>query len=126
MLGSTGAQAFATLDNFTRECLAIGSGRSLRGQDLVAVIDRLIAERGDRVASDNGSEFISKVLDRWAYEHGAVMDFSRPAKPTDGFRMGILFVHPTPLRPYYCAEIVNVTVFCAEAMMPAATGAWNL
>ena len=28
-------------------------------------------------------EFISKVLDRWAYEHGVTLDFSRPGKPTD-------------------------------------------
>ncbi len=32
---------------------------------------------------NNGSEFISKVLDRWAYEHGVTMDFSRPGKPMD-------------------------------------------
>ncbi len=30
-----------------------------------------------------GSEFISKVLDKWAYEHGVTLDFSRPGKPTD-------------------------------------------
>jgi putative transposase len=32
---------------------------------------------------DNGSEFISKELDRWAYENQVVLDFSRPGKPTD-------------------------------------------
>lgn len=32
---------------------------------------------------DNGSEFISKSLDRWAYENGVTLDFSRPGKPTD-------------------------------------------
>ncbi|MEX8549805.1 integrase core domain-containing protein, partial [Salmonella enterica] len=31
----------------------------------------------------NGSEFISKNLDKWAYEHSVTMDFSRPRKPTD-------------------------------------------
>jgi transposase InsO family protein len=35
----------------------------------------------DRV--DNGPEFISKALDRWAYENGVTLDFSRPGKPTD-------------------------------------------
>jgi putative transposase len=29
-----------------------------------------------------GSEFISKVIDKWAYERGVEMDFSRPGKPT--------------------------------------------
>ncbi len=36
-----------------------------------------------RIQTDNGSEFISKSLDNWAYEHGVTMDFSRPGKPTD-------------------------------------------
>ncbi|SIT48331.1 hypothetical protein BN2476_630120 [Paraburkholderia piptadeniae] len=34
-------------------------------------------------SADNGSEFISKALDRWAYENGVEIDFSRPGKPTD-------------------------------------------
>ncbi|EBW3196925.1 transposase, partial [Salmonella enterica subsp. enterica serovar Gaminara] len=36
-----------------------------------------------RIQTDNGSEFISKSLDKWAYEHGVTMDFSRPGKLTD-------------------------------------------
>ena len=32
---------------------------------------------------DNGSEFISKVLDSWAHRHGVKLEFSRPGKPTD-------------------------------------------
>ncbi|VGQ14942.1 hypothetical protein SB5610_05295 [Klebsiella variicola] len=36
-----------------------------------------------RIQTDNGSEFISKSLDKWAYEYGVTIDFSRPAKPTD-------------------------------------------
>ena len=31
----------------------------------------------------NGTEFTSKAMDRWAYEHGVTLDFSRPGKPTD-------------------------------------------
>ena len=36
-----------------------------------------------RVKVDNGSEFISKILDKWAYENEVELDFSRPGKPTD-------------------------------------------
>ena len=32
---------------------------------------------------DQGSEFISRDLDLWAYQRGVVLDFSRPGKPTD-------------------------------------------
>ena len=36
-----------------------------------------------RIQTDNGSEFISKEMDRWAYDHEVTMDYSRPGKPTD-------------------------------------------
>ncbi|WP_146091752.1 integrase core domain-containing protein, partial [Xanthomonas dyei] len=32
---------------------------------------------------DNGSEFAGKVMDRWAYENGVELDFSRRGTPTD-------------------------------------------
>ena len=32
---------------------------------------------------DQGSEFISRDLDLWAYANGVTLDFSRPGKPTD-------------------------------------------
>jgi putative transposase len=35
------------------------------------------------IKSRNGSEFISKVMDRWACENHIELDFSRPGKPTD-------------------------------------------
>ena len=73
------------VDVYTRECLAIRAGRQLRGEDVVDKVDRIAASRGTpgRTRTDNGSEFISKVLDRWAYEQRTEMDFSRPGKPTD-------------------------------------------
>lgn len=32
---------------------------------------------------DQGSEFVSRDLDLWAYANGVTLDFSRPGKPTD-------------------------------------------
>ncbi len=37
----------------------------------------------ERIQVDNGSEFILKALDKWAYENNVILDFSRPGKPTD-------------------------------------------
>ena len=37
----------------------------------------------DRIQVDNGGEFISKALDKWAYDNKVTLDFSRPGKPTD-------------------------------------------
>ena len=36
-----------------------------------------------RIQVDNGSEFISKALDRWAYDQYVTLNFSRPDKPTN-------------------------------------------
>jgi putative transposase len=36
-----------------------------------------------RIQVDNGSEFISRVLDPWAYDQHVTLDFSRPGTPTD-------------------------------------------
>jgi putative transposase len=36
-----------------------------------------------RIQTDNGPEFISLALDKWAYDNKVVLDISRPGKPTD-------------------------------------------
>ena len=77
---------FTLVDNFSRECLALHCGQSLKGGDVVNVLEGLRLNEGilpQRIQADNGSEFISKELDRWAYENKVVLDFSRPGKPTD-------------------------------------------
>ncbi|MGI2233157.1 IS3 family transposase [Burkholderia vietnamiensis] len=73
------------VDNYTRECLAIEVDGSLRGEHVVAALTRLAHHRPlpRYIKADNGSEFISKALDKWAYENGVEIDFSRPGKPTD-------------------------------------------
>ena len=79
-------RALTLVDNFSRECLAIHPGKSLKGTDVVRVLDELKTYRNiipKRIQADNGSEFISKEVDRWAYENKVTLDFSRPGKPTD-------------------------------------------
>jgi putative transposase len=77
------------VDCYTRECLAIDVGQSLKGEDVVMSLQRICAERGlpCTIKTDNGSEFISKAMDQWAYERGVELDFSRPGKPTDNARV---------------------------------------
>lgn len=79
-------RALTLVDNYSRRCLAIHVGQSLKGRDVVTVLERLKQVEGivpERIQTDNGSEFISKDLDRWAYENGVTLDYSRPGKPTD-------------------------------------------
>ena len=77
------------VDCYTRECLAIDVGQSLKGEDVVDSLNRICANRGlpQIIKTDNGSEFISKALDKWAYERAVEIDFSRPGKPTDNARV---------------------------------------
>jgi putative transposase len=57
----------------------------LKGEDVAAVLSYLKLERGlpKSIRLDNGPEFISKELDRWEYEYGVMLDYSRPGKPID-------------------------------------------
>ena len=73
------------MDAHTRESLAIEPGQSLKGQDVVRVLQSIQRDWGrpKRLFCDNGSEFSSQVLDLWAYQNGVKIDFSRPGKPTD-------------------------------------------
>jgi len=48
-------------------------------------MEQIILARGKpkQMLMDNGSEFISKDFDRWAYENNVTLNYSRPGKPTD-------------------------------------------
>ena len=78
-------QALTVMDVFTREALAIEVGQRLKGEDVVATLDRILSTRGKPkfLFVDNGSEFSGRMLDLWAYHHKVRIDFSRPGKPTD-------------------------------------------
>jgi putative transposase len=73
------------LDVYTRECVAAVPASTFRGADVVHVLSQLATQRPlpARIRVDNGTEFTSKVLDRWAYWNRVELDFSRPAKPVD-------------------------------------------
>jgi putative transposase len=63
----------------------VRAGISLKGEDVVEVLNRLIAQRGTprSIRVDKGIEFTSVVLDQWAYWNKVTLDFTRPGKPTD-------------------------------------------
>ncbi len=73
------------VDAYTREALAIDVDQGIKGEQVVEAMGRIALTRGvpRTIRVDNGPEFVSKALDRWAYEHGVTLDFSRPGKPTD-------------------------------------------
>ena len=73
------------MDNFTRESLAIEVDQGINGDRVVGVMNRIATDRAlpKTIRCDNGPEFISKVLDKWAYVNGVSLNFSRPGKPGD-------------------------------------------
>jgi len=73
------------VDNYSRECLALGVGVSLKGEDVVEALNAVLQERGAprSIQVDNGTEFTSVVMDQWAYWNGVTLDFSRRGKPQD-------------------------------------------
>ncbi|PAU94390.1 hypothetical protein CK503_06200 [Aliifodinibius salipaludis] len=79
-------RALTVVDNFSRSCLSIHADQSIKGTDVTGIMERISRRVGqvpERIQVDNGSEFISKALDQWAYDNGVTLDFSRPGKPTD-------------------------------------------
>mgnify|MGYP001047015177 CR=1 FL=1 len=85
LANGTRFRALTVVDVFTREALAIEIGQRLKGEDVVATLDRIMSTRGNPkfLFVDNGSEFSERMLDLWAYHDKVRIDLSRPGKPTD-------------------------------------------
>ncbi|MCJ7823295.1 MAG: IS3 family transposase, partial [Anaerolineales bacterium] len=71
------------VDEYTRECLGLEVKRSFKANDVVAVLEKLIRERGKPVyvRSDNGPEFVAKEIGKWADGKGVLLVHSEPASP---------------------------------------------
>ena len=103
-------RVLTVVDTFSRYSPAIGPRFSYRGEDVVATLERVCARMGypktKRV--DQGSEFVSRDLDLWAYSKGVTLDFSRPGKPTDN-------AYIEALNGRYRAECLNAHWFLTLA-----------
>jgi putative transposase len=78
-------RVLTVVDTFSRYVPVLDARFSYRGEDVVATLDRVCRGPGypKTIRVDQGSEFISRDMDLWAYQRGVVLDFSRPGKPTD-------------------------------------------
>ncbi len=68
---------------YSRECLALHVARKLTAHDLVEVMERLVTERGapEHIRSDNGSEFIARVLQQWLAQRCIKTLYIEPGSP---------------------------------------------
>ena len=81
----TRIRILTVVDTFSRFSPVVDPRLSYRGEDVVQTLERVCKTVGypKTIRVDQGSEFISRDLDLWAYTNGVTLDFSRPGKPTD-------------------------------------------
>jgi len=120
LAGGKRYRVLTLIDLYNRECLALHAGFSLKGTDVVEVLSSLkVASRKPQVITvDNGSEFISKELEIWAYSNNVLLDFIRPGKPTEN---GYIESFNGKLRD----ECLNMNLFFSLADAKAALANWK-
>jgi len=71
------------VDEYTRECLAIDVAGSIRSHRVIEVLAQAISTRGAPkvLRSDNGPEFVSRALLKWAMAGGLELALIEPGKP---------------------------------------------
>ncbi len=76
-------KCLTVVDEYTRECLAIDVAGSIRSNRVIEVLSQLISVRGapQTLRSDNGPEFVSRALLRWALKNDLGMALIDPGKP---------------------------------------------
>jgi len=78
-------QVLTVVDTFSRFSPAVDPRFSYRAENVVATLERVCAKLGypKTIRVDQGSEFVSRDLDLWAYAKGVTLGFSRRGKPSD-------------------------------------------
>ena len=76
-------KCLTVIDEFTRECLAIDIGGSIRSGRVIEVLSKLISDRGAPryLRSDNGPEFVSRAVLQWLAQAGVETAPIDPGKP---------------------------------------------
>ena len=71
------------IDEYTRQCLTIKVGRSIKSEDAIDTLAELFAMYGvpKRLRCDNGPEFISKAIKKWLSTIGVEVLYIEPGAP---------------------------------------------
>jgi putative transposase len=78
-------RALTVVDRRSRWSPILKVAQRLFGQQVATALDRAIARRGTprTIIVDNGTKFMSRALDEWAYRRGVTLNFIRPGNATD-------------------------------------------
>lgn len=73
----------AIMDEFTRECLFIHVAKSIRSKTVISILEWLFLVQGvpEHIRSDNGPEFIAKVLRKWLTQQDCETIYINPGSP---------------------------------------------
>ena len=76
---------FNVVDEFSRECLTIRVARRLKAADVIDVLSNLFILRGvpGHIRSDNGPEFIARLVQAWITGVGAKTAYIAPGSPLE-------------------------------------------
>lgn len=79
----TKIRTLTVIDEYTRECLSLRTGYSLKADDVMDVLTDLFITRGipDYIRSDNGSEFTAKSIRTWLPKLGIKTLYIEPGSP---------------------------------------------
>jgi transposase InsO family protein len=71
------------IDEYTKECLAIHAGYSIRAVDAITVLEAPIQRYGTprHLRSDNGQEFIAQAIQDWLKTHWVRSVYIQPGAP---------------------------------------------
>jgi putative transposase len=71
------------LDEYTRECHVLWAERALKSADVLAWLQKAIAQHGapEHLRSDNGSEFIAKIVQQWLKANAIKTIYIEPGSP---------------------------------------------
>jgi putative transposase len=77
-------RVLTVVDIFSKFSPVIDPRVSYCAEDVVRTLERVCGAMSypKTIRVDQGSEFVSRDLDFWAYANGVTLDFSRPGKPT--------------------------------------------
>jgi transposase InsO family protein len=98
--------ALLVKDEATAFGLAIRVAPSLKAVDLESVLDELVAKHGSPsfIRSDNGGQYISFTIQRWAQRRNITLAYIQPGKPwQNGFAESFVGTYRT--------EVLNAEVF---------------
>jgi len=107
------------VDDFTRECLALEIAYSLTSAGIIRVLERVAIVRSlpKTIRFDNGTEFTSLLMLKWAATHGVELHFIEPGGPTQN-------AHIEALNGRIRDELFNAHVFTDVFNARAVAAQW--